>query len=101
MLQYSELIQEFDPLCHVWSKRFEAKYQYFKQHLKDFTEDNVIPRNILLICGKLLPMHQHMLLLRHTFYVTDLGVYVDFQPVSVSRGMSQCAIQRSLGSFSL
>ncbi|XP_037558443.1 uncharacterized protein LOC119435796 [Dermacentor silvarum] len=34
MLHYSELIQEFGPLCHVWTMRFEGKHQYFKQCIR-------------------------------------------------------------------
>lgn len=31
MLHYSELIQQFGPLSHVWTLKFESKHQYFKQ----------------------------------------------------------------------
>uniref|UniRef100_L7LW54 Putative zxd family zinc finger c n=1 Tax=Rhipicephalus pulchellus TaxID=72859 RepID=L7LW54_RHIPC len=34
MLHYSELIQVFGPLCHVWTMRFEGKHQYFKQCIR-------------------------------------------------------------------
>lgn len=34
MLHYSELVQHFGPLCHVWTMRFESKHQYFKECIR-------------------------------------------------------------------
>ncbi|CAN7939941.1 unnamed protein product [Ixodes hexagonus] len=34
MLHYSDLIQEFGPLSHVWTLRFETKHQYLKNCIR-------------------------------------------------------------------
>ncbi|XP_049517976.1 uncharacterized protein LOC125943242 [Dermacentor silvarum] len=34
MLHYSELIEEFGPLVHVWTMKFEGKHQYFKECIR-------------------------------------------------------------------
>ncbi|CAN8007415.1 unnamed protein product [Ixodes pacificus] len=34
MLHYGDLIQEFGPLSHVWTLRFESKHQYFKNCIR-------------------------------------------------------------------
>ncbi|CAN7937970.1 unnamed protein product [Ixodes hexagonus] len=31
---YCELIQEYGPLCHVWTLRFESKHRYFKDCIR-------------------------------------------------------------------
>uniref|UniRef100_L7LXC8 Uncharacterized protein n=1 Tax=Rhipicephalus pulchellus TaxID=72859 RepID=L7LXC8_RHIPC len=34
MLHYSEHVQHFGPLCHVWTMKFESKHKYFKECIR-------------------------------------------------------------------
>lgn len=71
MLHYSQLIQEFGPLCHVWTMRFEGKHQYFKQCMRSVRNF----KNVTKTLSEQHQLYQSFLAARGLFHIP--AVYTD------------------------
>ncbi|XP_070379227.1 uncharacterized protein [Dermacentor albipictus] len=45
---FSELLQHFGPLCHVWTMRFESKHQYFKECIRSVRNYKNVTKTVFL-----------------------------------------------------
>ncbi|XP_040356974.1 uncharacterized protein LOC120840351 isoform X1 [Ixodes scapularis] len=46
MMHYGDLIQEFGPLCHVWTLRFESKHRYFKDCIRSMSNFKNVTKSL-------------------------------------------------------